>query len=327
MESLSDFDWRELYVRIGLVARALTGDLEPAEVVDIVVRQGMAGMGAMGAHAGVARDGYLHPIAAIGTSARVFERMGALTLDRSIPTCLAVRTGAPVWITNRADGLRQLPDLAVAPSSAQAWAALPLIAQGRPFGALGLSFEREMMFDDNEQEWCSLVTDVAALALSQWCARQPAVGGGDPAAFELDALLSVARLEGVVVVDAEGVIVKANDRLCEMFGYLHRDLIGRPVELLVPTDQRAPHAGNRLRYFAEPGPRPMGGGAALRGLRADGSTFPLDISLSPCTTPLGLHVLAVVRDESRAWPGNLSTSEPTTLLPSTRRQDPHPQTR
>ncbi len=292
----------DLSERLRLVTQALTDDVAPAEIIDIVVHQGMAGMGASGGHAGVKREDYLHPVAAVGISQSLLRNLGAVTLERTLPLCQAARTGEPVWVRNRRDGLRRFPDLRAASESARAWAALPLRAGGATFGALGLSFERDMTFDQGEQHFLSTMSDVAALALSRWYAVPPddTVGiESDRGLAELDSLLAIARVEGILAVDSRGVVVRVNGRLCEMFGYAGADLLGQPLELLLPPRHRQAHIGMRQKYLAEPGPRPMGGGAALLGQRSDGSVFPIDVSLSPCATSHGLYVLAVVREDSQ----------------------------
>lgn len=111
-----------------------------------------------------------------------------------------------------------------------------------------------------------------------------------------------ALADGVVLADADGMLVLANRRAQEMFGYARRELVGRPVESLIPADLRAAHLGQRAGYAHRPTARPMGARARLVGLRKDGSTFPVQISLSPVPTTTGRFTLAVVRDmgESRS---------------------------
>jgi PAS domain S-box-containing protein len=83
-----------------------------------------------------------------------------------------------------------------------------------------------------------------------------------------------------------------------LFGYPRRELLGRPVEMLVPGRFRAAHPGHRRGYAANRQVRPMGAGLDLYGLRRDGSEFPVEISLSPLETSDGLLVSAAVRDVS-----------------------------
>jgi PAS domain S-box-containing protein len=102
--------------------------------------------------------------------------------------------------------------------------------------------------------------------------------------------------DGVVLANHEGALVLANRRAEDMFGYAHGELIGYPVETLVPAGLREAHADVRARYAREPTARPMGARARLVGLRKDRSTFPVRISLSPVPTATDRFVLAVIRD-------------------------------
>jgi PAS domain S-box-containing protein len=111
------------------------------------------------------------------------------------------------------------------------------------------------------------------------------------------ALLEYAS-EGIVVSDATGAIVLVNARTEAMFGYPRAELIGQPVELLVPAPLRDRHAAHRAGYTAEPRTRPMGRGLDLAGRRKDGTEFPLEVSLSYVRTDEGLRVIAFVTDIS-----------------------------
>ncbi|MCC6436293.1 MAG: PAS domain S-box protein, partial [Acidimicrobiales bacterium] len=104
--------------------------------------------------------------------------------------------------------------------------------------------------------------------------------------------------DGVVITDRTGVITSVNERAAELFGYRVDQLVGQPVELLLPETHRQVHRAHRLRYVAAPRVRPMGNGLELWGLRADGAEFPLEISLSPWRSDEGERYVAVVRDVS-----------------------------
>ena len=98
--------------------------------------------------------------------------------------------------------------------------------------------------------------------------------------------------DGVALTDSGGAIVLANTRLEQMFGYQHAELLGQPVELLLPVDLEAAHRS----HAPAPRARVRDAGARLVGLRKDGTTFPAEISLSPVTTAAGLFALTVIRD-------------------------------
>jgi anti-anti-sigma factor len=117
--------------------------------------------------------------------------------------------------------------------------------------------------------------------------------------------------DGVALTDDAGILALANRRLEEMFGYEHAELIGQPVESLLPADLRAAHRSHRAAYAQAPKAGPMGARAGLVGLRKDGTTFPVEISLSPVPTATGRFTLAMVRDiTERTAPGDLGGSHP-----------------
>jgi two-component system, cell cycle sensor histidine kinase and response regulator CckA len=105
-----------------------------------------------------------------------------------------------------------------------------------------------------------------------------------------------AAPDAMVCVDSEGRIALINAQAERLFGYGRDELVGRPVEILVPDEARAVHPGHRAGYVADPRPRPMGAGMELAGRRRDGSTFPAEISLAAIDTDEGILVTAAVRD-------------------------------
>ena len=109
-----------------------------------------------------------------------------------------------------------------------------------------------------------------------------------------------ALRDGVALSDGGGTLALANLRLEEMLGYQHAELIGRPVESLMPAELHAVHRGHRATYAQAPRARPMGAGARLVAQRKDGTTFPAEISLSPVTTATGTFTLTVIRDVTKA---------------------------
>jgi PAS domain S-box-containing protein len=105
-----------------------------------------------------------------------------------------------------------------------------------------------------------------------------------------------AAPDAIVEVAADGKIVLINRVAEEMFGYVRDELLGQPVDVLVPDAIRRMHYRHRDGYLEQPKTRPMGTGLDLHARRRDGTLFPVEISLSPIQTEGGMHVTAVIRD-------------------------------
>lgn len=102
--------------------------------------------------------------------------------------------------------------------------------------------------------------------------------------------------DGVLVADGDGTILYVNRPLLELFGYEQRDdLVGLPIEILLPEALRADHRHHVDQYAGSPRPRPMGReDLDIEGRRADGSNFPIDVKLD--AIPDSTFVVATVRD-------------------------------
>ena len=102
--------------------------------------------------------------------------------------------------------------------------------------------------------------------------------------------------DAMVVTGPDGTIVLVNAQAEELFGYDRREMIGRPVEMLIPAHQRERHKHHREGFVVESQVRPMGVGLPLAGRRRDGKEFAVEISLAPLHSDAGRLVAAAVRD-------------------------------
>jgi anti-anti-sigma factor len=133
--------------------------------------------------------------------------------------------------------------------------------------------------------WASRPVQAAGPAGGNGAAITPAVGK-----------LADALQDGVVLADVDGTIKLASTPLEQMFGYEHGELLGHPVESLIPVGRQTTRRGRRAQCTQAPAARPMGAGTALVAVRKDGTTFLAQISLTPVTSPAGHFTLTVIRD-------------------------------
>ena len=121
---------------------------------------------------------------------------------------------------------------------------------------------------------------------------------------EAEVVASEARFRGllesapdaIVMTNREGNIALINAQTEKWFGYARNELLGQPIELLVPERFREHHEDYRQAYMDKPLVRPMGIGLYLSGRRKDGSEFPVEINLSPSKIDQELFVISIIRD-------------------------------
>jgi PAS domain S-box-containing protein len=109
-----------------------------------------------------------------------------------------------------------------------------------------------------------------------------------------------AMPDGVVIVDHDGEIRLVNREIERQLGYSRDELLGQPVEMLLPEPFRDAHVNHRAGFLQSPHRRAMGQGLQLEGRRADGSTYPVEISLAPAEVAGEDVVIATVRDVTAA---------------------------
>ena len=123
--------------------------------------------------------------------------------------------------------------------------------------------------------------------------------------------------DGMVVVGERGLISMVNNALESMFGYTERELVGQPVEMLMPEGYGEGHPDLFAGFMNDPRRRQMGVGLEPSGRHKDGTEFPLDIMLAPLETAEGLQAIATIRDVTyrkqaedaiRAYAGRLERS-------------------
>ena len=109
------------------------------------------------------------------------------------------------------------------------------------------------------------------------------------------ALLETAA-QAILTVDADGRIELVNATAEQMFGYSRKEMVGHPVEMLIPMRLQDTHRHHRADYFVHPRRRAMGIGLDLAGRRKDGSEFPIEVSLSYIETENGIVAVSFITD-------------------------------
>lgn len=132
-------------------------------------------------------------------------------------------------------------------------------------------------------------------SLLWYCVVRPT---GEMFALDLQQMTGLinAGPEPIIAVTEDGRICFANRRALEVFEYSESELLGSPIEMLVPDRVAAHHAGRRTGYAQRAVTRPMGTGPTVHGRRRDGSEFPADISLSRVPIRDGAVIISAVRD-------------------------------
>lgn len=121
---------------------------------------------------------------------------------------------------------------------------------------------------------------------------------------QFEALFNFATI-GIIITDEQGEIVNFNKQAEQLFGFNRKEVLGQKVEILIPAASRTDHVKYRKVFHEQPHPRKMGEGRDLNGLRKDGSTFPVEVSLSYYKIEERTFVLAFVIDITYRKKGEL----------------------
>jgi K+-sensing histidine kinase KdpD len=151
------------------VTAALSQALTPAQVAEVIIRQGLE---AVGAYAGVLilcppGSDHFAVLASIGYPAGVMNQWGQVPLDAPMPLAETARSGEAIWIASPKAYAQRYPALAPAPTETSALAALPLNVRGRVIGALGLSFRETQPFPPEDRAYMLTLAHQCALALER----------------------------------------------------------------------------------------------------------------------------------------------------------------
>jgi serine phosphatase RsbU (regulator of sigma subunit)/anti-sigma regulatory factor (Ser/Thr protein kinase) len=154
--------------RLYSVAAALATADTPEAVGDVVLREGVAALGATAGGILLATDSALLAVpAVVGYDDAVVAQLRDERRDAELPAATALRTGEPVWLESRADRDRRFPQLAGMEAGTAALCAVPLDVDGRTLGAIRFSFGDQRLFDDDERRFVLALAAQTAQALDR----------------------------------------------------------------------------------------------------------------------------------------------------------------
>ncbi len=113
--------------------------------------------------------------------------------------------------------------------------------------------------------------------------------------IKVDVLFEAAP-DAIIITDSKGIITRFNAQAGKMFGYAREEILGKPIETLIPQRYGESHETHRAHYVKQPVTRPMGQCLGLYGLKKDGTEFAVDISISPMKTDDGIFVVSFLRN-------------------------------
>jgi PAS domain S-box-containing protein len=185
-------------------------------------------------------------------------------------------------------------------------AVAPLRIQDNHSGALTAGYRSPHHFSDEEKRLLQDLAEMATLALDNARLLETAT-----AAEERFRTVVEAAPSAMVMVNDQGSIALVNAQTERLFGYTRTELLGEPVEKLVPERYVADHPNHRGGFFQGPSARAMGAGRDLFGRRKDSSEMPIEIGLNPIQTDEGTFVLASIIDitKRKETEGELRESE------------------
>ncbi len=172
--------------------------------------------------------------------------------------------------------------------------AVPMLVKGKVLGVQTLCSPTVRDFDEHDVRLASLIANTTAQALEGARLFQDLATSEE----QFRNLLH-ATPDATIIVDENGLILRANAQVQDLLGYAPEKLIGQPVELLIPDNMRSQHKSFCASYIASPELRMMGSAHESIAVDKQDRNIPVEIRLSPLQTPQGLQVIAALRDITR----------------------------
>jgi PAS domain S-box-containing protein len=205
------------------VTAALSRAVSPAEAAEIVIRQGLPGVGADAGGIALLDETrqVLEMIGTVGYPSEMLAAFQSTPLSASTPMAEAARTGQPVWRQSDDASAARFSDYARVNRAFKVGAAVPLIADDETVGALALSFTGNREFDDSDRAFITALAAQGALAVERarlYEAERRARAAAEASARQLDIILRGVA-DGIIAQDPAGHLIYANDAAAQLVGY------------------------------------------------------------------------------------------------------------
>ena len=227
-----------------------------------------------------------------GCNERFLRFFGSVAVDEKSACAAALASGRRIIVedvTKSAIFASHPARAVMVQAGVQAVQSTPLVSSaGVTLGMISTHFRRPHRPDDRELQLIDLLARQAANYLERYkltAAGEQRFGG-----------LLEAAPDAMIIVNDVGIIDLVNTQTEVLFGYSRTELIGRPIEILLPDRFHARHVYHRAGFFANARTRSMGSGLQLYGRRKDRSEFPVEVSLSSLQTQKGILAFSAVRD-------------------------------
>ena len=289
---------REKSERLQAATRAVSASLDPEQVFALILSELRALIPYDSASVMELKGERLEIVGGHGF-ANLADHLGlSFDVTANNPNREVLRSRAPVVLD---DAPTRYPAFKSGPHAATSicsWLGVPLLFGDRLIGMLALDKEQQGFFTAEHARLAESFAAQAAIALQNarlYASARRELGERRRAEAKYQAFVEQAPY-GVVAVDRDQRIVLVNAEAERLFGYGRAEILGRPIELLLPERFREKERGHPGGFMADASLRPMGAVLNLYGARKDGAEFPIDVSLGPLDTEEGPLVVAAVRD-------------------------------
>jgi PAS domain S-box-containing protein len=234
--------------------------------------------------------------AQVGLSPELAADLSRLSGSGDTPLHPMAGSGVPLVVEDLLRGASAAPSLrgSLARNGFRTVVSVALPSRGALLGTLELFAPRRRALSEAARHLLTTIAGQIGMALAN--AKLAAAGQWDEAAEAKFRGLLESAPDSILIVRQDGCIDLVNGQAESMFGYRREELLGQPIEMLVPTRFRKAHLEHRAQYQSAPRTRAMGAGMELFARRKDGREFPVEVSLSPNRAGGEALTITVIRD-------------------------------